>query len=159
MKLLELLCPPSGNITTITTAESLTAGMVCAEIASESGISAALKGGVCAYNIDIKVKLLGVERAHAETCNCVSETVAKQMAIGARKLFGSDIAVATTGYAEAYPSQGIKTPHAFWAIASGEDILTGKVQGTPTISRQEMRELTTQSLLAALKDYLLKKAT
>lgn len=102
---------------TLAAAESLTAGHVQARIAAVSGSSEYFLGGVTAYSLDQKVRLLGVNRAAARKVNCVSAAVAEQMAVGALKLFGADVAVATTGYAEPSPADGVAVPHAWWAVA------------------------------------------
>lgn len=101
---------------TVATAESVTVGKVASKCAQESGSSAYFKGGVVAYNLDMKMKLLGVLRKTAEPCNCVSEQMAQEMALGVTNLFDSDIGIATTGYAEAYPEAGITEPYAWMAI-------------------------------------------
>ncbi|MES1168551.1 MAG: CinA family protein, partial [Oleiharenicola lentus] len=101
---------------TLAVAESLTAGRVQAQIAAVSGASDYFLGGITAYALEQKVKLLGVNRAHARTVDCVSQRVAVEMAVGAAKLFGADLAVATTGYAEPAPKRKVRTPHAWWAI-------------------------------------------
>lgn len=101
---------------TLAVAESLTAGRVQAAVASISGASDYFLGGVTAYTLEQKVRLLGVNRAHARRVNCVSQRVAVEMAAGAAERFGADVTVATTGYAEPAPTQGIKAPQAWWAI-------------------------------------------
>lgn len=83
---------------TIATAESLTAGMVSARLAEVPGSSDYLLGGVAAYNNEAKKTLLGLP-AELLAGGAVSTAVAEAMARGAMKLFGSDIAVATTGIA------------------------------------------------------------
>lgn len=101
---------------TLAVAESLTAGHVQARIAAVSGASDYFLGGVTAYNLEQKVKLLGVNRAHARRVNCVSQRVAVEMAFGVMQRFGADLAVATTGYAEPARAAGVKEPMAWWAI-------------------------------------------
>ncbi len=101
---------------TLAVAESLTAGHVQARVAAASGASNYFLGGVTAYTLDQKVRLLGVNRAHARRVNCVSQRVAVEMAVGAMQLFGADLAVATTGYAEPARAAGVKSPMAWWAI-------------------------------------------
>jgi nicotinamide-nucleotide amidase len=101
---------------TLAVAESLTAGHVQARIAAVSGASNYFRGGVTAYTLEQKVKLLGVNRAHARRVDCVSQRVAVEMAFGAAQLFGADLAVATTGYAEPDRAAGIKVPMAWWAV-------------------------------------------
>lgn len=102
---------------TLAVAESLTSGHVQARIGAVSGASNYFLGGVTAYTLAEKVKLLGVNRAHARRVNCVSQRVAVEMAQGATQLFGADVAVATTGYAEPSATDGVAAPMAWWAIA------------------------------------------
>lgn len=83
---------------TISTAESLTAGMVSAALANIPGSSDYLRGGVVAYGAREKQELLGVPPELLEE-GAVSRQVAEAMAAGARRLFATDIAVATTGVA------------------------------------------------------------
>lgn len=71
---------------TLAVAESLTAGNVQAQIAGVSGASGYFLGGVTAYSIEEKVRLLGVNRAGAKKVNCVSARVAEEMARGAAEL-------------------------------------------------------------------------
>lgn len=105
---------------TIACAESLTAGNIQAALSSVSGSSAYFLGGVTAYTEDQKVRLLGVDRELCRQTNCVDSGVASQMAMGARELFGSRIAVATTGYIEPDPSRGVETPFAWYGIDAEE---------------------------------------
>jgi nicotinamide-nucleotide amidase len=81
-------------------AESVTVGRLQSMIGAVSGASTFFLGGLTAYNIEQKVRLLGVERAHAELVDCVSPQVAAEMVIGASRIFQADIGLATTGYAE-----------------------------------------------------------
>ena len=96
---------------TLAVAESLTCGHLQARVGAVSGASEYFLGGVTAYSLEQKMKLLGVERAAAEPVNSVSAAVAEQMARGVCALFGADVAVATTGYAE--PSVELKVAHPF----------------------------------------------
>src|ERR1039457_5120685 len=102
---------------TLAAAESLTAGHVQARVAAVSGASDYFLGGITAYSHDEKVRHLGVNRAAAKKVNSVSAEVAEQMARGVCGLFGSDLGVATTGYAEPSPADGVAVPFAWWAVA------------------------------------------
>ena len=81
-----------------------------------SGASNYFLGGITAYTLEQKVKHLHVNRAAARRVDCVSQQVAVEMAQGAADLFGADIAVATTGYAEPNPAAGVEAPMAWWAL-------------------------------------------
>jgi len=82
---------------TLATAESLTAGLIAATIADVPGASKALRGGVVSYALEIKQSVLGVRGIGED--RVVSEDCARQMAAGARRLMGADIAVSATGVA------------------------------------------------------------
>lgn len=105
----------------VAAAESLTGGRVQTELTRRSGASAYFVGGLTAYAIAAKARLLGVDAAHAEEVNAVSERVAAEMARGAARLFGASIGVATTGYAEPDPARGVPEPFAWVAVAWGEE--------------------------------------
>src|SRR6201995_3308066 len=95
---------------TVAAAESLTSGPLQALLGSISGSSEYYLGGVTAYTLEQKVKLLGVDRATAQAVDSVSREVTQQMALGALNLFGSDWAIATTGYAEVAIDQAVQQP-------------------------------------------------
>jgi nicotinamide-nucleotide amidase len=142
---------------TLATAESLTSGQVQARCGGISGASNYFLGGVTAYTIAQKVKLLGVDRAEAKRVNAVSAEIAEQMAQGACTLFGSDLAVATTGYAEPAPGEGVEEPFAYWAIAhrarSGHVRRSGRVE-CPGAARLEAQGIVAEAVLAELVAYL-----
>jgi nicotinamide-nucleotide amidase len=122
----------------LATAESLTAGLIASTIAETAGCSAYHQGGIVAYNIDAKVGLLGVDRDLAEACNCVSETVAMQMALGAKQRFDADLVVAVTGYAQAWPEGGIDEPFAHFTVLCGTASSQGVIQ-LAELGRHEAR--------------------
>lgn len=141
-------------VLTIAAAESLTGGHVQAMLTSVSGSSVYVRGGITAYTLDEKVRCLGVNRAHAKRANCVSQQVAVEMAMGACRLFDTDVAVSTTGYAEPSRERAVKVPHAWWAIChrlggGSAVIISGyvEVRGEDRVSTQQrvadtvMREL------------------
>ncbi len=97
---------------TLSIAESVTAGRVQARISSRSGASEVFVGGLTAYAVATKIQLLGVSSQEAIASNGVSEAVARQMAAGACSLFHTDVAVATTGYADSF----LPGPFAFVAV-------------------------------------------
>jgi nicotinamide-nucleotide amidase len=83
----------------LTTAESCTGGLIGSRITNVPGSSDYYVGGVVAYRNDLKQDLLGVSRSTLKMFGAVSEETALEMATGARKRTGADIAVATTGIA------------------------------------------------------------
>ncbi len=84
---------------TLATAESCTGGLIGATITAVPGVSECYGFGVVTYANEAKEKLLGVSHHTLETVGAVSEETACQMAEGALKLSGSDVAVAVTGIA------------------------------------------------------------
>lgn len=83
----------------IATAESCTGGNLARELTSVEGSSTYFKGSAVTYATESKVKVLGVQQKTLDTYSVVSEEVAKEMALGVKKLFQTDIAVSTTGNA------------------------------------------------------------
>ena len=84
---------------TLVTAESLTGGGIGAALTAVPGASKVFLGGVISYTDAVKREVLGVSQSDLDTCGAVSAPVACDMALGARKLLRSDIAVAVTGLA------------------------------------------------------------
>ena len=84
---------------TLATAESCTGGLIGATITAVPGVSECYGFGVVTYANEAKEKLLGVKKETLETLGAVSEETACQMAEGALKLSGADVAVAVTGIA------------------------------------------------------------
>jgi nicotinamide-nucleotide amidase len=88
----------------------------------------------------------------------VSPEVAEQMARGACAFFGSDLALATTGYAEPAPDRNVQQPQAYWALAHRRADNTwrlhhGRVE-QPGATRVEMQEAVADAALIALVEYL-----
>jgi len=96
-----LLAAPDGAQPplTVAAAESLTGGNVSARITAISGSSAYFLGGIVAYSNAAKASLLGVSEETLDNLGAVSAECAREMAEGARRAFGADVAVATTGIA------------------------------------------------------------
>ncbi|WP_146906722.1 CinA family protein [Cellulomonas aerilata] len=84
---------------TVAVAESLTGGMVAAEVVDVPGASRVLRGGVVAYATDLKASLLGVDGALLAARGPVDPDVAEAMARGVRRRLGAEVGLATTGVA------------------------------------------------------------
>ena len=80
-------------------AESCTGGVIASRFTAMAGASSYFKCGVVAYANEAKNDMLGVNAEDIERYGAVSESVARQMAEGARRVAGADYAVATTGIA------------------------------------------------------------
>lgn len=103
----------------ISIAESLTSGLLQDYFGRIPGASKFYFGGLTAYNIKQKVDLLEVEWEHAYLNDCISPQVAREMALGACKLFGSKIGIGTTGNAEVVNGE---KPNAYYAICIKGDV-------------------------------------
>lgn len=84
---------------TISTAESCTGGLVLHRLTNVPGSSAYVEGGVVAYSNQVKQALLHVRQGTLIAHGAVSEQTAQEMALGARALLKTDIAVSVTGIA------------------------------------------------------------
>jgi nicotinamide-nucleotide amidase len=84
---------------TLALAESCTGGNVAHRLTNVPGASEVFLGGVVSYGNTAKEKFLSVRAESLAAHGAVSETVAREMAVGAREKFGSDFAMAITGIA------------------------------------------------------------
>jgi nicotinamide-nucleotide amidase len=106
---------------TIATAESLTGGGVAARLASSPGASDVLRGGIVAYTEEVKHQVLGVSRETLDGPGVVSEACAREMASGARRALGADVAIALTGAAGPEPHGG-QPPGTVWLALETPDV-------------------------------------
>lgn len=83
----------------VATAESCTGGLIAKRITDVPGASEIFDCGIISYANEIKHRVLGVSEDDLNKYGAVSEPVARQMAQGALKVSGADIAVSVTGIA------------------------------------------------------------
>ena len=95
-RVLELL-RQSGK--TLTTAESCTGGLIASMLTRIPGSSDGFHGGFVTYSNNIKQTMLDVSAQSLETEGAVSETVVRQMALGAMAKTQADYAIAVSGIA------------------------------------------------------------
>ncbi|MDQ0793611.1 CinA family protein [Streptomyces sp. B1I3] len=91
---------------TLAVAESLTGGLVAAELTSVPGASQSFRGSVTAYATPLKQQVLGVDGALLAERGAVDPDVAGAMAAGVREVLGADWGVSTTGVAGPEPQDG-----------------------------------------------------
>jgi nicotinamide-nucleotide amidase len=84
---------------TLACAESLTGGGLGERITAVPGASSYFLGSAVTYSSDAKRTILGVSASTLEDPGPVSRACAAEMASGARRAFGADLAVALTGAA------------------------------------------------------------
>lgn len=83
----------------VATAESCTGGLIAKRITDVPGASEVFDCGIISYANEIKHRVLSVSEDDLNKYGAVSEPVARQMAQGALKVSGADIAVSVTGIA------------------------------------------------------------
>jgi len=95
-ELVELL---KKNNKTISTAESLTGGLIASKIVDIAGSSAVLNEAYITYSNEAKMRILGVKAETIDKYDVVSTEVTEEMAEGLSKISNADICIATSGYA------------------------------------------------------------
>ncbi|MFF6999615.1 CinA family protein [Streptomyces sp. NPDC008313] len=145
---------------TLAVAESLTGGLVAAELTAVPGASKALRGSVTAYATELKHRVLGVDATLLAEHGAVDPQVAAQMAAGVRKALGADWGIATTGVAGPDPQDGQPVGTVFVAVAGPPGPADGAVDGGKVASlrlngvRAEIRMESVRSVLALLLEEL-----
>lgn len=112
---------------TLAVAESCTGGRIASKFTEMAGASEYFLCGVVAYANESKVNVLGVDAAALEKHGAVSREVAERMASGARRISGSDYAVATTGVAGPTGGTPEKPIGTVWmAVATPDGVFSRK---------------------------------
>ncbi|HUE08345.1 MAG TPA: competence/damage-inducible protein A [Acidimicrobiales bacterium] len=93
-------------------AESLTGGLIASRLVNVPGASAWFRGGVVAYDSQVKFDVLGVPVGPV-----VTEPAAAAMAEGARKVTGADVGLGITGVAGPDEQEGVAPGTIFVGIA------------------------------------------
>ncbi|WP_162126116.1 CinA family nicotinamide mononucleotide deamidase-related protein [Flavobacterium phycosphaerae] len=141
---------------TIATAESCTGGKIAQMFTSVAGSSHYFRGSVVSYATDTKVSVLGVLPSTISKHTVVSGEVAKEMAVGIKKLMQTDYAIATTG--NAGPAKGdadAEVGTVFIALATPEEIIIEEFNfGQP---REKVIDRTANKALEMLQKEIFKK--
>lgn len=87
------------NNMTVSTAESCTGGNIAAALTAIAGSSAAVAGGAVTYSNQAKTNILGVSKDTLARYGAVSEQTVLEMAAGSRRIYLTDLAIATSGIA------------------------------------------------------------
>ncbi|GAA2257918.1 CinA family protein [Streptomyces amakusaensis] len=139
---------------TVAVAESLTGGLVAAELTSVPGASAAFRGSVTAYATELKREVLGVDGTLLAQRGAVDPQVAMEMAAGVRSALGAGWGIATTGVAGPEPQDGQPVGTVYAAVRGPDGtgkVATLRLNGT----RAEIRRESVRSVLGLLLDELL----
>ena len=133
---------------TLGVAESVTGGLVAGRLTAIAGASDVFRGAIVSYDSEIKFDLLNVTNGPV-----VSESAAKEMAIGVRKTLGSDIGLALTGVAGPAEQDGVKVG----TLCVGLAMPNGDVRSTTfslPYGREQMRQFSVISALNFLRQTL-----
>lgn len=118
------------NNLSLSTAESCTGGGVAALITSVPGSSGYFKGGIVAYDNEVKKNLLGVSPETLSAYGAVSRETVIEMAKGAMNRLKTDCAIATSGIAGPGGGTLEKPVGTVWiAVAYKNEIVTMKLEG------------------------------
>lgn len=98
---------------TLAVAESLTGGMVAAELTAVPGASRSFLGSVTAYATELKHRVLGVDAGLLAAEGAVNAQVAAEMAAGVRRVMGASWGIATTGVGRPGPAGRAAGRHGF----------------------------------------------
>ncbi|MFB9957236.1 CinA family protein [Agromyces bracchium] len=138
----------------IAVAESLTGGLVTAELTRIPGASVVVNGGIVAYDTSVKRSLLGVPADLLAAVGAVHPEVARRMADGVRSALAvddrpADLGLATTGVAGPDPQDGkaVGTVYIGVATADGADAIALQLAGAG--GRDAIRAATVRAAIDA----------
>jgi nicotinamide-nucleotide amidase len=137
---------------TVAAAESVTGGGLAVRLSIEPGSSEFFKGSAVCYTADAKRDVLGVSQATIDGPGVVSEECAREMALGARGIFHSDVALALTGVAGPEPHDDKQVGTVCLALAA-DDRVESRSFRSPG-DRQMVRRWAEQAALDMLRRYL-----
>lgn len=141
----------------IAVAESLTGGLLVAELIRTPGASAVVSGGVVAYNTELKHTVLGVNAEILAVHGAVHADVAAQMAAGVREHLAvagepAYIGISTTGVAGPDPQDGQPVGTVFLGFAIGTEVRTKQLALSG--SREDIRSAVVYESLVELAELL-----
>jgi nicotinamide-nucleotide amidase len=137
---------------TVAAAESLTAGLFCATLATVPGASATLRGGVIVYATELKNVLAGVPGDLLAAHGPVSPETALALADGVRDRCASSWGVGLTGVAGPDPVDGHRPGRVYVGIAGadGTDVVRLDLPGDRAAVRTGAVGAAMRELLARL---------
>jgi nicotinamide-nucleotide amidase len=141
----------------IAVAESLTGGLLVAELIRTPGASAVVLGAVVAYNTELKHTLLGVSADVLALHGAVHPDVAAQMALGVRERLSvggqpAAIGISTTGVAGPDPQDGKPVGMVYLGFAIASEVRTRQLQLSG--SREAIRAAVVYESLSELETLL-----
>jgi nicotinamide-nucleotide amidase len=139
----------------VAVAESLTGGLLASALVDVPGASAAVRGGVVAYDTRVKAQTVGVDADLLRRTGPVDPEVARQLADRVRHALAvdgasADVGVATTGVAGPDPQRGHPVGEVWIGIAlpgAAPEAIAIEATG----DRRAIREAAVAAALAALR--------
>lgn len=142
---------------TLSISESCTGGLICDRITDVSGSSVYFMGGMVNYSNESKTKHLVVPMNEIINYGAVSPQVAKKMAQGVQKAFGTTFGLSTTGIAG--PTGGTKEkPVGLVFIGLSRGRRTQVIKLNLKGSRREIKENATEKALQFFYKTVLEKS-
>lgn len=132
-------------------AESCTGGMIAETITNVAGASDIFYGSAVTYVNGAKEHILGVARETLEKHGAVSSECAEEMACGARRVYGADVAMSVTGIAGPGGGSEAKPVGTVWfglATKDGAETFRRRFDG----DRAAVRRQTVEEVLRRLAE-------
>ena len=137
----------------LVTAESCTGGLIASRITDVPGSSDYFLGGIVAYAYEAKVALLNVSWDTLKIHGAVSRETVLEMARGARKALGADLAISASGIAGpggGLPGKPVGTTWFGLSAINGEWSYLHQFKG----DRMQNKSIAADTALSILVDYL-----
>ncbi|HTX62606.1 MAG TPA: competence/damage-inducible protein A [Acidimicrobiales bacterium] len=134
---------------TLGLAESLTGGLVAARLVDVPGASSWFRGGVVAYDPEVKFSVLGLPEGPV-----VTDEAAVAMALGARRVLGADVGLGITGVAGPEPMEDLAPGTVFVALSLPDGATPSRRLRLPG-DRERVRQYAAISALDLLRRTLL----
>lgn len=141
---------------TVATAESLTAGLLCATLTEVPGASAVVRGGLIVYATELKERLAGVDAAVLAEHGPVHPAVAESLARGARIRCEASWGIGLTGVAGPSAQGDVAAGTVYIGLAGPGVELSRTLSRTLWLSgdRAEVRRGTVRAALELLLEHV-----
>lgn len=121
-------------------AESCTGGLLAGALTAVAGSSEVFECGYVSYSNAAKMRLLGVSDTSLSLHGAVSEAVAREMALGAIRDSGADLAVSVTGIAGPGGAEHKPEGRVCFGVASLGSSPTAHTREFGALGRDRVRE-------------------
>ena len=136
---------------TVGTAESCTGGAIASLLTSVAGCSDYFVGSVVSYANTVKQHVLGVSESDLIQYGAVSRPVVEQMAKGALRVLGCDLAIATSGIAGPGGGTPEKPIGTTWIAIANKNEVISKQYAFNTTREQNIQRTVNMALMLLLE--------